>query len=64
MDDIYNNKETIIQKQSNKILFIQKEGKGGSPVNTSLLIKKEVGERKLKRTNHEFNSNKIRVMLP
>ena len=61
MDDIYNNKETIIQKQSNKILFIQKEGKGGSPVNTSLLIKKEVGERKLKRTNHEFNSNKMPI---
>ena len=61
MDDIYTNKETIIQKQSNKILFIQKEGNGGSPVDTSLLIKKEVGERKLKRTNHEFNSNKMPI---
>ena len=61
MNDIYNNKETIIQKQSNKILFIQKEGNGGSPVDTSLLIKKEVGERKLKRTNHEFNSNKMPI---
>ena len=56
-----NNKKTIIQKQSNKILYIQKEGNIGSPIETSLLIKKELGERKLKRTKNEFNSNKIPV---
>ena len=33
----------------------------GSPVDTTLLIKKEVGERKLKRINHEFNSNKMPI---
>ena len=61
INNINNNKETIIQKQSNKILFIQKEGNMGSPVDTSLLIKKELGDRKLKRKNHEFNSNKIPI---
>ena len=59
--NINNNKETIIQKQSNKILYIFKEGHMGSPVDTSLLIKKEVGDRKLKRINHEFNSNKMPI---
>ena len=61
INNINNNKETIIQKQSNKILFIQKEGNMGSPVDTSLLIKKELGVMKLKRKNHEFNSNKIPI---
>ena len=55
------NKETIIQKKSNKVLYIQKEGNMGSPVDTTLLIKKELGERKLKRTNKEFNSNKMPI---
>ena len=59
--NINNNKETIIQKQSNKILYIFKEGHMGSPVDTSLLIKKEVGDRKLKRISHEFNSNKMPI---
>ena len=59
INNIDKNKETIIQKKSNKILYIQKEGNMGSPVNTSLLIKKELGERKLKRNNNEYNSNKI-----
>ena len=53
------NKETIIQKKSNKLLYIEKEGNFGSPVDTSLLIKKELGERILKCTNKEFNSNKL-----
>ena len=61
IENINNNKETIIQKQSNKILYIQKEGNMGSPVDTSLLIKKELGERKLKIPNNDFNSNKIHV---
>ena len=30
------NKETIIQKKSNKLLYIEKEGNFGSPVDTSL----------------------------
>ena len=59
VDNINNDKETIIQKISNKILYIQKEGNMGSPVDTSLLIKKELGERKLKRSINEYNSNKI-----
>jgi hypothetical protein len=53
------NKETIIQKKSNKLLYIEKEGNFGSPVDTSLLIKKELGERILKCTNKEYNSNKM-----
>lgn len=60
-DNINRNKETIIQKQSNKILYIQKEGYVGSPVDTSLLIKKGLGDRKLKRINHEYNSNKMPI---
>ena len=59
INNIDKNKETIIQKKSDKILYILKEGNMGSPVNTSLLIKKELGERKLKRNNNEYNSNKI-----
>jgi len=55
------NKETIIQKRSNKLLYIEKEGNFGSPVDTSLLIKKELGERILKCTNKEFNSNKLTI---
>ena len=58
LNNINNNMETIIQKQSNKILYIQKEGNVGSPVDTSLLKKKELGDRKLKRTLCEYNSNK------
>ena len=60
-NNINNNKETIIQKQSNKILYIQKEGNVGSPVDTSLLIKKELGDRKLKKTLYEYNSNKYPI---
>ena len=60
----YNTKyiETIIQKQSNKVLYIQKEGNVGSPVDTSLLIKKELGERILKQSKKEFNSNKMPIV--
>ena len=57
-----NNIETIIQKQSNKVLYIQKEGNVGSPVDTSLLIKKELGERILKRNKKECNSNKMPIV--
>lgn len=57
-----NNIETIIQKQSNKLLYIQKEGNVGSPVDTSLLIKKELGERILKRSKKECNSNKMPII--
>lgn len=57
--NINNNKEAIIQKQSNKILYILKEGHMGSPVDTSLLIKKGLGDRKLKRKGREFNSIKM-----
>jgi hypothetical protein len=60
----YNTKyiETIIQKQSNKVLYIQKEGNVGSTVDTSLLIKKELGERILKQSKKEFNSNKMPIV--
>lgn len=57
-----NNIETIIQKQSNKLLYIQKEGNVGSPVDTSLLIKKDIGERILKRNKKECNSNKMPIV--
>ena len=57
-----NNGETIIQKQSNKLLYIQKEGNVGSPVDTSLLIKKELGERIFKRNKKECNSNKMPIV--
>ena len=57
-----NNIETIIQKQSNKLLYIQKEGNVGSPVDTSLLIKKDIGERILKRNKKECNSNKMPII--
>ena len=53
------NKETLIQKKSNELLYIEKEGNVGSPVDTSLLIKKELGTRRLKCINKEFNSNKM-----
>ena len=59
IETIGNNKETIIQKQSSKILYILKEGRLTSPVDTSLLIKKELGERKLKRNKNEYKSNKM-----
>ena len=59
IETISGDKETIIQKQSNKLLYILKEGKLSSPVDTSLLIKKELGERKLKRPNNEYNSQRF-----
>ena len=59
IETIGGDKETIIQKKSSKILYILKEGSLTSPVDTSLLIKKEVGARKLKRNKNEYMSNKM-----
>ena len=59
INSITPDKETLLQIKSNKILYVQKEGNFGSPVDPSIFVKKEVGERKLKRPSKELNSNKV-----
>ena len=52
-------RKILIERKSNEITYIQKEVDVGSPIQSTLLIKKELGELKLKKNNHEINSDKM-----
>ena len=53
------NKETIIKKNLDRILYIHHEKEIGSPLGTSLFQKKEISERKIYRENKDYLSGKV-----
>ena len=53
------NKETIIKKNIDRVLFIHQERTLGSSLGTSLFQKKEISERKFNKENNDYYSGRV-----
>ena len=53
------NKETIIKKNIDRVLFIHQERALGSSLGTSLFQKKEISERKFNKENNDYYSGRV-----